>query len=189
MDAGEIIKKIKNNLFFIPEAKFDELTKEKEYAKTFQYLVACLIVSLPINLVISILAYKEPAIIGGTPLATKIAMALITTIIGTVVAIPVLYILYAIMHGLLKLAGGKASLRETIQIYVYGNTCATIFGGIPIISLIIGLVSLSNIVLGVKRIHKMSLWKAIAVVVVIPIVLTVIITILVVTMMPFQNAA
>jgi hypothetical protein len=167
MDLGEILKKIKSNLWLLPEAKFDGLTKDTGYTASFVYLVICLIISIPLRFVTDILVYGNNAL-----------TALVGAVIGVIVTVPLVYISYFMMHLIIKLLGGARGLLRTVQIYIYGSTAALIFSYVPILGFIASLVALANVVFGVKRIHDMSLFRAILAVVVIPVVLTLLLVLL-----------
>jgi hypothetical protein len=166
MDINELLKKIWSNIFLVPEKRFDELTKDKEYKESFVYLLVCLAISSPILFISTILMN-----VGSTA-------ALTNTMVIIILSIPFAYIGFGLIHLFLKLLGGKADFLKTVQVCVYGQTTATIFGRLPWIGWIFGLVALANVVLGAKRIHDISLLRAIVAVVIIPVILTMILAFL-----------
>ena len=165
MDINQIIMKIKDNFFLISESRFDQITRDAGYVDSLIYLIACIILSLPIVLVINLLSFN---LIG----------AVLTTGIYAVMFIPIAYVLYLIQFVLLKLVGGKGSLLQSLQVFIYGDTSALILGNLPLIGLIFGLISLANVVVGSARIHKISLLRAILALIVIPIVVLIILMVI-----------
>ena len=161
-----LVEKIKGNLFLIPSERFDGLTKDKGFGESFKYLIAILAISLVVSIIISSVLYSE--FIGLLPLL------IVGMVVGLVIAIPILYISYGIMHILLKIVGAKGSYLKTVQVFIYGGTCGTVFNAIPFLGYLAGLVSLANIVLGAARVHKISLLRSIVALVVIPAVVVVI---------------
>jgi hypothetical protein len=166
MELGENIRRIKDNLFLIPEERFDELTKDTGYKTSFIYLLACLVLSIPFGIIVSLFMGGLFDTIFVIPLAF-------------VISIIVNYISFGVLFLFLKLVGGKASFLKSVQVFIYGSTIELILSGIPIIGLIAGLIALANIVIGSKRIHKISLLRAILALLVIPIVVLILVGILV----------
>ena len=168
MDLGDILGKIKSNLWLIPEAKFDELTKDAGYMPSFVYLLVCLIISIPFMFITGIVVSGYDGF-----------MAIITAVVFTIFSIPILYISYFISHLFIKLLGGSATLLKTIQIFIYGSTLALILSPVPLLGFIASLIALVNILHGVKRIHNLSLLRVILAIIVIPIAMVVLLALLV----------
>ncbi|MDD5340220.1 MAG: YIP1 family protein [Candidatus ainarchaeum sp.] len=158
MDIGQNVRRIKDNLLLIPEARFDELTKDTGYTDSFIYLVACFVLSVPIDLLVSL--------VQGAFLATLTSLPV--TLILFVIFI---YAFYGIEFLALRLLGGQASFLQSMQIFIYGSTGYLIFSSIPCIGFLLGLAALSNVVLGSARIHKISLARAIIALVLLPLVI------------------
>jgi len=167
MEIIQNISRIKENLWLIPSERFDTLTKDPGYTDSLIYLVACLILSIPIMIIAGISNGMEPVtVVLGIPL-------------GIVFSIPIVYLVYLIQFALLKLVGGKASFLQTVQVFIYGSTSSLIFGQLPILGIIPGLIALVNVVLGSARVHQISLLRAIAALVVIPLLLIIVLGIIV----------
>ncbi|MBU0585987.1 YIP1 family protein, partial [Candidatus Micrarchaeota archaeon] len=81
------------------------------------------------------------------------------------------YVGYGISHLMIKILGGKAPFVKTAQIYIYGSTPTFLLGWIPVVGIIAQLIALSNIVLGVKNVHQMSLLRSIIAVILLPLIL------------------
>jgi hypothetical protein len=166
MALGGIFQKMKENLFFIAAEKLDTLAKDKSLMDSFQYFLVLMVITMPFHIIISIIGKGE------------IASVIIGSIIGLIIGIPLFYLVISILFALLKLMGGTADLSRTIQVFIYGGTCGAIFGWIPVISFFTSLISLSNIVLGIARVHQIQLWKSILVIVVFPIIILIILAII-----------
>jgi len=158
METGENIRRIKENLFLIPEERFDALSKDP-LSVSLVYLLALLVLSLPFQ--VAKLLFDEFSIMN----------ALIYAPIAYLFYIPLFYIGFVVLHILLKLLGGKASFSETVATMIHAETLFLIVGPLPYIGVLAALVALPNIVLGAKRVHKISLLRSIAAVVVIPLII------------------
>ena len=166
MDLNAILEKIKTCVWLIPENRFDDLTKDKGYVDSFIYFLIITALSIPVVLISSFL----------NPSGLMVAVFAIPMMF--VLGIPLSYVGFLILFALLKLFGGKADLLKTIQVFIYGGTSSTIFGGLPIIGIVPGVVSLINIVKGAARVHQMQWWKVVIAIIVIPlIVLTIVIVV------------
>ncbi len=181
MDIKQTIEKIKSNIFLIPEARFDELTKDVSYKESFIYLVACLALSLPIIFFENLMSYKSAYFLG---LSNPFFGSLFFSIFSNLFSIPIFYIFLGIQHTLLKLLGGKANFLKSTQVFIYGGTSGLVLGSLPLIGLIFSLVSLSNIVFGAKRVHNISLLKAILALIIIPVLIVTIILIFILQFIP-----
>lgn len=170
MDVIKILNKIWKNLIWIPEARFDELTKDKGYKESFYYLLVCFAIAFPIVCTGTIFFMGEQY--ATMNIFEKISTAIISTLLYVVLAVPATYIGIMICHLLLKLLGGDADLIKTAQIFIYGQTPSTVLGSIPYLGWIFSLISLVCVVLGSKRIHKISLLRAVIAIVIIPLIVT-----------------
>jgi hypothetical protein len=168
MEFSKNISRIRNNLLLIPSERFDDLTKDSGYKTSFIYLIACLILSIPI------------IIIAGLFSGAGIVSIIIGIPLGLIIAIPLIYLLYLIQFALLKIVGGKASLLQSVQVFVYGSTSSLIFGQFPVLGIIPGLIALANIVLGSARVHKISVLRSAIALIVIPIIILIIVGIIMV---------
>ena len=166
MNLIEVVKKINDNLLLVPAEKFDSLCSDLEHFPSLVYLLTCVLISLPLWFIVEYFTPTNPLL----PLQSRVASILI----GVVFAIPVSYIVFGLQHLLLKALGGKGTFLQSCQVLIYGGTARFVFGVVPILNIIAGLISLANVVLGASRIHKISLIRAILALVVIPIVVVVV---------------
>ena len=155
MDLRENVIRIKDNLLLIPSERFDSLTEDKDYKTSLVYFLACIALSIPIELAVAL------ALGGFMETLLSIPLSIIVSLI-------VAYIIFGIQHLLLRLLGGQATFLQSAQVFIYGTTPSIIFGGIPLASFVATLIGLANVVLGSARVHKISLWRAIAAIVIIP---------------------
>ncbi len=158
MDIGQNVRRIKDNLFLIPEARFDELVKDTEYVTSFIYLVGCMVLSVPFTLIVSLVTGKLFADLFALPISFTLGIILS-------------YVGFVVFFVFLKLVGGKASLLQSVQMFIYGATLSLIVSGIPCIGALLSLISLANVVIGSARIHKITLLRAIIALIVLPFVL------------------
>jgi len=162
MDIKENVMRIKDNLFLIGEKRFVELVTDTDYKVSFIYLVACLVLSLPLEFIF-------------TSVSEGTLEALIYIPLAFLISIPVAYVVYGIQHLLLKALGGQGTFLQSVQVFIYGSTLTLIFGSIPIIGSLLGFITLANTVVGSSKIHKISIWRAIFALVVVPIIVIILI--------------
>lgn len=171
MDMMAILSKIKENIFLIPEARFDDLTKDLNYVDSFIYLVVSAllysVIAFPVALlsgVLNVAGTTKSAAAGvvGGPIS-----ALISTALVFVMLIVFRYVYIVVVHFLLKLVGGTAPLLKTAQVMIYGST-PMILAPIPCAGWIFSLIVLANTVVGAKRVHNISFLKAVVAMIVIP---------------------
>ncbi|MGV8085025.1 MAG: YIP1 family protein [Candidatus Bilamarchaeum sp.] len=162
MNIFDILKKINDNLLLVPEARFDSLCNDSDYYPSLVYLLTCVLLSMPLWFVVEYFTPSNPLL----PVTSRMAAILI----GVVLAVPLSYILFGLQHILLRLFGGKATYLQSCQVLIYGGTARFIFGVVPLINLIAGLISLANVVIGAARVHKISLYRAIAALIVVPLI-------------------
>ena len=179
MGVEDMLNKIMSNLWLIPEAKFDEKTKDVGYRDSFVYLLVCLIIAIPISIVAGFFTYDGPTF----SMAELITFITIDTILFTIWIIPVLYIYYGVIHLIIKLLGGTASYLKSMQVAIYGSTLVLIISSIPILGGIASLIALANVTLGMKKVHNLSLFRAILAVVVLPLVVAIVVGILLISTM------
>lgn len=88
-------------------------------------------------------------------------------LIGAVFIFIIFYVWFGILHLLLKLIGGKADYLKTVQVCIYGITPWFVSNWLPLpylnplLGVVAWFISLVNIVRGVKRVHRISLPKAV----------------------------
>ncbi len=170
MDFGAMVEKVKKCVFLINEKDFEGLASDRGLATSFVYLLLVGIILAAGNTVVQLLS----AMLQQSGLALNIAAVIISAPVGYVIFVVGAYVWMAIMHVLLKIVGGKAQFLKTAQVYIYGMTPTFLFGWIPLIGFIAGLVGLANVVIGAKKVHGISLLRAIIAIVVIPMVVIVV---------------
>ena len=165
---GKILEKVKSTIFLVSEEKFDQIASDTNYTDSFVYLLVG-VVFLSILGTIATVAQPAPMPKAGGP-----AMGIVAADVSIAIAIPLglalRYVGFVIMHFVIRLFGGSADMLKTVQVYIYGSTPSMYLGWIPFIGMIFSFISLANIVLGIKRVHSMSLLNAILATVVVPIV-------------------
>lgn len=181
MNFAHLLGKIKENVFLIPQEKFDALTKDKGYLDSFVYLLVCTVFSSIVYF--ALWAYAPEFMYGGAPGAALDAVAppsaFELTMQRLLLALPLAYISFGFLHLVLKLFGAKGEFQKSVQIFVYGTTGSTLFGAIPFVNVLFMFVCLVNTVSGAVRVHKLELWKAIAALLVVPVIVVFVIAMLV----------
>lgn len=176
MDLKENLMRIKDNLLLIPEERFDSLTQDSGYGTSFIYLVACLVISLPVEMIL-------------TSISEGLLIALISVPIALIISLPVAYLIYGIQHLFLRLVGGQGTFLQSVQVFIYGSTVSLIFGSIPLVGTLLSLLVLANVVLGSKRVHKISIWRALLALIALPLLLAIIIVLVVIVVFGMSNLA
>lgn len=158
MELMENILRIKGNLFLIPAEKLDSQANDPGYKTSLIYLLACLVLSIPFYLL-------------GAMLDGILAISVIATPFYIGMGVVMAYISFSIYHVLLRLVGGRAPLRRTIQMMIYGMTPSIIFGSIPCIGALAALIALANIILGAVRVHGISLLRSVVALFILPLLI------------------
>ncbi|MDD5337118.1 MAG: YIP1 family protein [Candidatus ainarchaeum sp.] len=193
MDIGALITKMKENILLIPEERFDALTKDSGYGDSFIYLLAAVLITLPIYIALQVLGFGMNALTSSTGaglaelpiLGGVYAVSIAIGIVVRLLSVPLSYIGFGIVHILLKLVGGKADFLKTVQLMIYGSTPSLLLSWIPCVGWIFGLAGLVNIILGAKRVHNITLLRAIVAIIVIPVLVAVVVAVLVVLFFGF----
>lgn len=162
MDTFQNLVRIKDNLYLIPEARFDVLIKDKDYSSSLIYLVSCTIISVPIELAVSLLFGNFSSVLRSLPIAVPLSII-------------IAYLFFLFQHILLRFLGGKAEFLDTVQIFIYGTTPSIIFGGVPLLGLVALIISVVNSIVGASKIHKISYYRSASAIVIIPALIIIII--------------
>ena len=169
----DIVGRVKECWLLIKEEQFDGLTKDTGFSDSLIYLFALSALSLLLSTIVSLAQnLANPA--SGLGMGALLVASAITFVIGLPIALVFSYVGFGVMHVLLKIFGGKATFLQTVQVYIYGGTPMRLFGWIPCIGLIGALIALVNIVLGLKRVHNISLLKTVLVVIGVPLLIVLI---------------
>jgi len=170
MELMENISRIKDNLFLIKAERLDKLTNDPDYMTSFIYILACLAVSIPFFLL-------------GSFLDGTLMVAILAIPFYIVAGIVFNYFAFGIYHMFLRIMGGKAPIERSIQLMIYGMTPSLVFGTIPLLGAIAGLLGLANVILGAEKVHGISVWRAFVALFVLPLVLAIILGLVIVTLL------
>jgi len=168
VDISGIAEKAKKCAFLIDEKKFDELIVDAGYADSFVYLFAVSLILLVFNLIVGVVRAQMAPSNVILSAAEMLLAVLVGVVLGWILNFVFLYLWAGFCHLLLKLLGGKAPLLKTVQVFIYGGTPSYLFSWIPLIGLLAYLLSLANVTIGIKRVHNISLLKAVLVTIIIP---------------------
>lgn len=159
--------RIKDNLFLIPEQRFPDLVKDPDLTTSLVYLVACLVLAIPVKLAVGFME--------GAPLFDNLLYAFVLQFL----LLPIAYLLYGVGHFFLVLVGGTASFKQSVQIFIYGGTLALIIGSFPVVGFIAGLIALANMVMGASKVHHISLARTLVAIIVQPVILFIVLIFLI----------
>ena len=165
MDLKEDIFEKAKNFLLNPKAAFDAESKSSvidaiKYSFIWLFIVG--ILSAIVTGIFGNMLLKLVTTIPGGVEPTITAGMIITTFISSWIGgIIVLLILGVWLHIWAYLLGAKQKLENTIKIVLYGNTPSYVLGWIPFASTIGGIWSLILYVLGLNRLQKMSMGKAV----------------------------
>lgn len=196
MNFFDKIKKVITN----PTKFFNAIKKEKDIGPAFIYYM----IFLAITSVFSILYFwrifselpAEITPVGGSVISTgtMISSAVISQFIFGIILI---FIVYGIIHLLVKLVKGKGNFSDTFKAMVYGATPNFLIS--PLLLIYMGIVGIGNLFLlipvylisiavfiwvlviqikGIKILHKISTWRAVLAILILPILLVIIIALL-----------
>ena len=182
-----------------PTKFFNAIKKEKGIGPSFIYYVIFLAISsvLMIPYLWRVLAQASKVTSGeGIPFSLGTVIPSIV-IMQFVFGIIMLFIMYGIIHLLVKLVKGKGDFSDTFKAMVYGATLNFIIS--PLILIYMGIVGVENIFLlipvylisiavfiwvlviqikGIKILHKISTWRAVLAILILPIILVILIIII-----------
>jgi hypothetical protein len=162
MDYAQNVKRIKDNLLLIKPERFDALVSDKGYWDSFVYFIACMVASIPFELAVVLAT-------GGNP-----SDLLLSVPVSILISLVVGYAIFALQHLFLRAVGGQATRLQSVQVFIYGTTPSIIFGGIPFLGVLASLAGLANIVVGSSRVHRISVWRSIAAIIIIPTILLIV---------------
>lgn len=151
--------KMKRTAVLATEKDFKRLTDDKGFAPSFMYYLAFQLAWF----VVALILYLAFGTLGERWLRLVLSIP---------VGIAVMYIYIGLVHGIIKLLGGKESLLKTVQIYIYGFTPYYWLRAIPCVGWMVGLLfSFGNHLLGLTEVHRLSYWKAAFAALIIPVAL------------------
>ncbi len=163
MEIMSVLARIKENALLVPAERLEKLMKGKTHADAFIYFLISIVIgmaiSLPLKIAFNTQDVQQAGGLAGTAIGALIALPFL---------VPILYLFFAFQHLVLKFLGGKADFLASVQMLIYGATPNMLFGSVPFVGWIFSLISLYNIVLGAKKVHGLSLFRAAVAVVVIP---------------------
>ncbi|MGV8176545.1 MAG: YIP1 family protein [Candidatus Bilamarchaeaceae archaeon] len=153
----DLLWKLKRTAVLATEKDFKRLTDDRDYAPSFAYYLvfqlAWFIIALLLYLVFGTLGERWLRLVLSIP-----------------IGIAVMYIYMGLVHGIIKLLGGKGSFLKTVQIYIYGFTPYYWLRATPCVGWMVGLLfSFGNHLLGLTEVHRLSYWKAAFAALVVPV--------------------
>lgn len=155
-----------------PKEFFAKVRNEKGISAAFKYLALVSMVHVIGNYLVSPDIYEVSAIASWLSKEVVSVFSYATMLLS-------LFISAGIAHVLARLLGGNGKYYETYKAYVYGSTPSFLLGWIPIIGVLGSLYALYLSVLGVSKYHKISLWRAVAAVVLFPVLIAIVLAIIV----------
>ena len=154
-------KKIKE-VIFNPSEFFEKIKKEKGIIPTFKYFV---ILSLVYHTFSSGCSFLSTP----TPILDVLKNFLMSYVIGLITT----FIVAGIWHVLVIPLGGKGNYSATYKALVYGSTLGLLFGWIPYIGNVFSFFSFYLQMIGISKLHKISMKRAFLIVFVFMILLVI----------------
>ncbi len=179
-----------------PTKFFNAIKKEKDIGPAFLYYVVFLAISSVFMIPYLWRVFSQVSAEGipfslGTMIPSMVVMQFVFGII-------MLFIMYGIIHLLVKLVKGKGDFSDTFKAMIYGATPNFIIS--PLILIYMGIVGVENIFLlipvylisiavfiwvlviqikGIKILHKISTWRAVLAILILPILLVILLLIII----------
>jgi hypothetical protein len=140
-----------------PKAFFAKAKSEKKISSAFKYLAV-------VSLVYAAGGYfVSPANV----MMSKEALAVLSYVIRLLAP----FVSVLIINAIARILGGKGRYNDTYKAVVYSSTPNLLFGWIPLIGVIPSLYALYLSVLGISKYHRISMWKALASVIIFPVLI------------------
>ncbi len=149
-----------------PSAFFEEI-KQEDYKQTLKFLAITAVVPYFLIFILALLTSFEYVIRD----LLSVASYWLITYFWVIV---VILVSTAILHVFAKIFGGKKGIESTLKAVVYGSTLAAYYFWIPLANFIFGIWSLCLLVVGLSKLHELSIPRSLLACVPIIILLTVI---------------
>ncbi len=154
-----------------PKTVFAKLSDDKKFKPHMRFFVILWIVGSVLTALGRILFGYVVPLIQQKPMPE--ASVIQQFFIGQLVGIPLGVILgvlvsligTAVLHGWIKLFRGKGNFVKTFQLNVYAMVPATLFGWVPIASLVASFYGMYLTILGIEALHKVTRRKAVIIVI------------------------
>ncbi|MBW2993296.1 YIP1 family protein [Candidatus Woesearchaeota archaeon] len=183
-----------------PTNFFKAIKKEKGIGPAFIYYVVFLVISsvFMIPYLWRVLSQASAEVTSGQGIPFSLGTMIPSMVVMQFVfGIIMLFIVYGIVHLLVKLVKGKGDFSDTLKAMVYGATPNFLFS--PLLLIYLGIVGITNMALvipvyfvgfavfiwclviqvkGIKILHNLSTWRAVLAIIILPIILILIIAII-----------
>jgi hypothetical protein len=162
MSLEEIIEKIKK-IIFQPTEFFESIKNEPGIIEAFKFFI---IVSLVYLIFTLILFFVAPSILLGGLFDFEPSLGLSG---GIGISLPIFiyiflivstFVLAGVTHIIAILLGGKKDFSLTYKAVAYASTPSLLLGWIPFIGILANLYSLFLVIIGISKLHKVTLLRA-----------------------------
>jgi hypothetical protein len=164
---------IQNNIIMTDKKKFTYLTKKHDFHSSIGYFGLCIILSF---LLMSLTLFYFYYIVDGFMMNESLNQAILDSgsgVLGTMIGFLILNVL--LVHLTTKIFGAKLKMQKTFQVNAYAYTPYFLFGwlwtlnteGSPlemaflVLGFVFSLLSVINVISGLRYIHKLSTIKAV----------------------------
>jgi hypothetical protein len=175
MSLEEIIEKIKK-IIFQPTEFFESIKNEPGIIEAFKFFI---IVSLVYFIFALILFFVAPSILLGGLFGFGPSLGLLG---GLGISLPIFiyiflivstFVLAGVTHIIAILLGGKKDFSLTYKAVAYASTPSLLLGWIPFIGILANLYSLFLVIIGISKLHQVTLVRAF-VIVIMPVIILII---------------
>lgn len=173
--AMGIVEKAKK-VFLHPSKFFDSIKSEKGVKEAFKYTAVISIVSVIGSFIASASLMSFLSLLGLPQEGSLFTgMSYILPIVMYVVVLLSSFVGAGIIHLIAMLLKGKGNYAATYKAMMYANTPSSLLGWIPLLGFVFSLYSIYLEIMGISKLHNVSMLRAAAIVLIIPIVVAVIV--------------
>lgn len=184
------IEKVKN-VITNPSEFFDSIKSEKGVKQAFTYLALISLVSLAVGLIETYLSLPLlQNALSRLPIPTSLMYVFFIS--AYLIGLPLSFLSAGLIHLGVLLFKGKGNYESTYKAMVYGGTSSGLLGWIPFIGFVFILYSIYLETRGLSKLHSVSMWRALAMLLLIPLiiaaVMAVVVVLLIMSVVAFQLA-
>lgn len=176
---GKTLSRLFRNIFVIEGKRFDRFTKPDSYSSSVSYLIICLFLAF---LLMSLSLFYFYYLIDGAEMGISLNYAVLDAGISVTSMLVTFLVFVAFIHVVARLFGARKNLQKTFQVHAYAYTPSFLLGWVYILGsndsfsgmaflfagFLFSLLAVINGIIGLRRIHRLSFFKAVVAEFVVP---------------------
>ena len=178
---NELVEKVKA-VILQPGKFFERVRGEKDIWTSFKYVAILSLVSL----VVGIIGYSMNFGSALSGIATYVPMlasfsasiGIGSAIVSYIISLAMTFVSAGIIHIIAKLLNGKGNYTATYKAMAYSSTPSLLLGWVPWIGIIAYLYSLYLGIVGVSKLHSVSMLRSILIVIALPLIIALVVGLL-----------